>query len=78
MAPSPVSFLKHLWERIVEKYLEWRMYAWKKKAVKRGLVARNLRKKVGRLEQRREDLRVQISALQQEIDQLKKSLQMFS
>ena len=78
MALRSVSFPKLLWERIVENYLQWRMYAWKKKAVKRGLVARNLRKKLQRLEHRRDALTGERDALRQECTQLKKSLETFS
>ena len=78
MALGSVSFPKLLWENIVEKFLEWRMYAWKKKAVKRGMKNRDLRKKVARIEQRRLGLQTKFEALQEEHAQVKKSLEMFS
>ena len=54
MSPRLVLSLKLLLEQIVEFYFAWRERAWKRKAVKRGMKVRDLRKKVNRLQQRRE------------------------
>lgn len=53
MSPRLVLSLKLLLEQIVEFYFAWRERAWKRKAVKRGMKVRDLRKKVNRLQQRR-------------------------